>query len=255
MAAKTDPAKIAALSEIFKTCNDMSTADDVQNLYTHLQNGYLYLAMTDYPYETSFLQPLPANPVVESCKAYKDIEPQPAPGDDKEEILGDSPFTDREQQVLAALKASSDVYFNWTSVETCTNIDDTDATGALDGAGWNVLACNELAMPCSMGKDSMFIEEPFDYAAYTQMCQSTYGLTPNYQWALDYFGGYNYTRDFQFYSNIIFSNGELDPWRAGGVYSFVNFDLPHYVIEGGAHHLDLRLPNDADKGTDVEWVR
>jgi hypothetical protein len=31
--------------------------------------------------------------------------------------------------------------------------------------------------------------------------------------------------------------------------------LPYYVIEGGAHHLDLRLPSAADAGTDVEWVR
>jgi len=31
--------------------------------------------------------------------------------------------------------------------------------------------------------------------------------------------------------------------------------LPYYVIKGGAHHLDLRLPTDADVGTDVEWVR
>jgi hypothetical protein len=63
------------------------------------------------------------------------------------------------------------------------------------------------------------------------------------------------TRDLQFYSNIIFSNGELDPWMAGGVTDFVNNQLPSFVIKGGAHHLDLRLPNDVDKGTDVEWVR
>lgn len=27
------------------------------------------------------------------------------------------------------------------------------------------------------------------------------------------------------------------------------------MIKGGAHHLDLRLPTQADVGTDVEWVR
>ena len=53
-----------------------------------------------------------------------------------------------------------------------------------------------------------------------------YGLTPNYQWALDNFGGYDYTKDFVDYTNIIFSNGELDPWMAGGVTSWTNIYTP-----------------------------
>jgi hypothetical protein len=110
-------------------------------------------------------------------------------------------------------------------------------------------------MPTSMGPDSMFVEQPFDYDGYTKECQSKYGLTPNYDWALDYFGGWDYRTDFKGYSNIIFSNGDLDPWRAGGVVEYVNLELPTYVIKGGAHHLDLRLPNEADKSTGVEFVR
>ena len=65
----------------------------------------------------------------------------------------------------------------------------------------------------------------------------------------------NYKKDFNSYSNIIFSNGELDPWRAGGVTEFINLNLPVYIITGGAHHLDLKLPNVVDVGTDVEYVR
>jgi hypothetical protein len=36
------------------------------------------------------------------------------------------------------------VYFfnNSATPQNCTNFDDTDATGDLDGFGWNVLACN-----------------------------------------------------------------------------------------------------------------
>lgn len=73
-------------------------------------------------------------------------------------------------------------------------------------------------MPTTNGKDSMFIpNDPFDYVSYTKGCQDKFGLTPRYNWVWDYFGGQNIQKDFRAHSNIIFTNGELDPWRAGGV--------------------------------------
>ena len=94
---------------------------------------------------------------------------------------------------MTATFTAANVYFNSSGQIKCTDFDDTDATGNLDGAGWNVLACNQLAMPTAMGKDSMFIEEKFDYVAYTAQCQKDYGITPDYQWALNNFGGFNIT--------------------------------------------------------------
>lgn len=103
-------------------------------------------------------------------------------------------------------------------------------------------------MPTGMGEDSMFIPIVIDYDANTAMCQEDYGLTPDYDWALRYFGGFNITRDFASLTNIVFSNGELDPWRAGGLNYNVSLDGSAIAvyIEGGAHHLDLRPPNDMD---------
>ena len=94
------------------------------------------------------------------------------------------------------MKTAADIYFNYAGQANCTDTSDTDATGTLDGAGWNVLACNELAMPTSMGKDSMFLEAPWDDLAYSQDCKKKYGITPNWDWALINFGGHNPTRDF-----------------------------------------------------------
>ena len=101
-------------------------------------------------------------------------------------------------------------------------------------------------MPCSNGLNSMFIAQPFDYDAFTTDCQTKYKMTPRYGWVWDYLGGNDIQRDFQAMSNIIFSNGQLDPWRAGGLTQEIlgNSDINIIYIESAAHHLDLREPND-----------
>ena len=110
----------------------VNSSQDVMDLYEHIQNAYLYMAMTDYPYPSNFLQPMPGSPVNVSCQVYKDITVS----------NGKTPSLKRQIQMLEALKNSSDIYFNYTNQTSCTNFKDTDATGNLDGAGWNVLACN-----------------------------------------------------------------------------------------------------------------
>jgi len=152
------------LDTLFNTCAPIDGAVAIQNLYEHLENGFLYMAMTDYPYASDFLNPQPAWPVNASCEAFKDINvTMPQNGEPNVD-----PLTDYQREILTAVKTASDVYFNYTGQTNCTNYNDTDATGNLDGAGWNVLACNQLAMPTAMGNMSMFIEEPFDYDAYTK---------------------------------------------------------------------------------------
>ena len=68
------------------------------------------------------------------------------------------------------MNTSANVYFNFNNQTKCMDTSDSSGTGTLDASGWNVLACNELAMPMYSGKNSMFPEDKdgFNETAYTE---------------------------------------------------------------------------------------
>lgn len=119
-----------------------------------------------------------------------------------------------------------------------------------------------MAMPfASRASTSMFPPSEWNEKSNSAYCKAMYGELPQYSWALDYFGGYKPIKDFMKTSNIIFSNGELDPWHAGGVLENVSDQTISIYIENSAHHLDLRLPNEADPDSvkaarqlETEWI-
>lgn len=58
-------ADINKLNKIFKINETslLSSQDDVSYITAYILEAYFYLAMTDYPYPTTFLKPLPAWPL------------------------------------------------------------------------------------------------------------------------------------------------------------------------------------------------
>ena len=52
-------------------------------------------------------------------------------------------------------------------------------------------------------------------------------------------------RSLEAASNIVFTNGLLDPWSSGGVLKPVG-GTTALIIPEGAHHLDLRAANPKD---------
>jgi len=239
------------ISKIFNTCKPVTSIADVQALIDLLYNGYNYLAMTNYPYPSDFLMPMPGFPIQYGCDIIKN-SPQYVSNtfdklkDEFDKELGR--LTRKEIYHLKLANAVVQVYFNYTGETPCTDLGDTGGGGSSLGVdGWYYLACTEMVMPMgNNGVTDMFLPQPWDELGYNEWCQYTFGVTPNYNEALNWFGGHNAALDFQSYSNIIFSNGQLDPWRAGGVNFDINESVTALYIELSAHHLDLRLPNPQD---------
>lgn len=57
-------------------------------------------------------------------------------------------------------------------------------------SGWNILACADEAMPMnSDGVNDMFFPGKFDFTSYSDDCQRMFGIRPDYDYAIDHFGG------------------------------------------------------------------
>lgn len=76
-------------------------------------------------------------------------------------------------------------------------------------------------------------------------CASDWGITLRLDWSRIHWGGFD---SFKYGSNIIFSNGLIDPWHALGVLQSPNpeRDVVAIVIPESAHHGDLRGPSPND---------
>ncbi|KAK3849173.1 hypothetical protein Pcinc_044058 [Petrolisthes cinctipes] len=213
----------AWLSNAWKLCQPMRTEEDVKTLKDYLTNVWTNLAMADYPYPANFLAPLPANPVKVVCSQLT--------------ASGHPPKT-----LLEELFAGLTVYFNFTGQAKCLN-PDQQADVRLDDKGWDFQACTEMVMPfCYDGKQDLFEPAPWDLQQYAKECNRKFGVQPRPFMAQYMYGG----KLINAASNIVFSNGLLDPWSTGGVMWNVSSSVVSVIIPEGAHHLDLRGADPAD---------
>ena len=108
--------------------------------------------------------------------------------------------------------------------------------------------CTEVYQP--MPTDGVTdIELPYqpNKTEYFKSCQERWdGVTPRPDWEEMTFMSNN----IQGGSNIILTSGQLDPWRAAGIQSLPRNADPNsimvFIIENGAHHLDLRSSHPLD---------
>ncbi|XP_048773111.2 lysosomal Pro-X carboxypeptidase-like isoform X2 [Ostrea edulis] len=215
-------AGLSKLSEMFHLCKPLKTMDDLDALKGWIQSALVYLTMVDYPYPSSFLAPLPAWPVKAACRPLS----TPLSGDNL---------------IMGAVKAMN-VYFNYTGTTPCFDIG-TEATPDLGIRGWGYQSCTEMVAPsCSNGKTDMFEKSDWNFKSYSEGCLETWKVKPDIDWLETQYWGKNLSSA----SNIIFSNGLLDPWSSGGVLKTQSDSVVAVVIPNGAHHLDLRGANKKD---------
>ncbi|CAG9467723.1 unnamed protein product [Pedinophyceae sp. YPF-701] len=196
---------------------------------------YVTLAMVNYPYPASFLGPMPAWPVSRACEAFSGT----ADGED----------------LLREVRDAVSVALNYTGSCDCECFDVEAPQPGLDVDVWEYQTCTEFVEPLEMdGENDMFWREPFVFDDWSDHCYDEFGVRPQSdRYAKMAYGG----KDLRAATNILFSNGDLDPWSGGGVGVGARRrggpgapddykQLVFVEIAQGAHHLDLRAPNKHD---------
>ena len=87
---------------------------------------------------------------------------------------------------------------------------------------------------------------PWDGDAAAQRCRNEFEIKPDrYHFSLEYGNPNDWAK---YTSNIVWSQGQFDPWRGGGVVEDLSDSLRAFVISEAAHHLDLFFShvNDTD---------
>ncbi|XP_060066717.1 lysosomal Pro-X carboxypeptidase-like [Ylistrum balloti] len=215
----------ARLSTTFDLCALLNTSADAGALKSWLLEVMFNLAMVDYPYPASFLEPLPGWPIKAVC------------GPLSNEVVDDV-------ALIEALSKAVKVYYNYTGQAKCLDVNQ-NAVGSLGDELWGYQACTEMVMPsCSNGVTDMFEPTTYNFSQVSDECFKQFKIRPRKSWVIT--ERKSWGKNIKTASNIIFSNGLLDPWSSGGVLKSISPSLTAIIIPNGAHHVDLRTSNPKD---------
>ncbi|CAH1165084.1 unnamed protein product [Phyllotreta striolata] len=220
------------ISSSWKLCKPLKTAEDVRRLLDWLGSVYENLSMFNYHYPADFVAPLPAYPVKIFCDKLTTAYFNDTKG-----------LIDRFATALA-------IYTNYTGKRSCNNVNGSYEEPA--EIAWSYQTCVELAMPkCSLEGD-MFPTKSWSYEGHSEACYERFGVRGlGRDWPAMAYGGKN----LRHYSNLVFSNGLMDPWSVGGVFSNVSSTVLAFNITDGPHHVDFRRADPADNNYVIEARR
>eukprot|EP00193_Tetraselmis_chui_P014009 CAMPEP_0177778850 /NCGR_PEP_ID=MMETSP0491_2-20121128/16202_1 /TAXON_ID=63592 /ORGANISM="Tetraselmis chuii, Strain PLY429" /LENGTH=478 /DNA_ID=CAMNT_0019298207 /DNA_START=295 /DNA_END=1728 /DNA_ORIENTATION=+ len=212
-------------------CPDIpfQSKEDVTALALWLQSALDYIAMGNFPYASSYITNgngvLPPFPMRVGCELMM--------GSGSDDI-----------GLIQGIVKFANIFYNSTQKATCLNFrqgvnPDTDEAASLWGYQW----CTEMFMPSSRGGvTDMFWPQPWNETSAVEGCQKEWGVTPRPRWAVTEWGG----RKISTATNIVFANGEYDPWSGGGVLESPNPSIVSLFIPRAAHHLDLMFSHHLD---------
>lgn len=229
----TSPAGCAVLSQTFDTCQPL-TPSLVPMLVAFLQAQFGTFAQLNYPYAVSFFNnTLPAHPVKVSCSHFQ-LAKAASGGN-----------------LLTALAAS--VRLGGPKRPACIPVAANQVEALLPGllpGAWTYQRCSELVLPASVEAGNPMLlpcsevgYNCWNLTRFAAFCQESYHVTPRPTFAPLWYSEFQQPTG----SNIIWTNGKLDPWHAGSI--FLNdtaLNITSLLMDGAAHHLDLRADNPAD---------
>ncbi|PSC67864.1 inner membrane PPF-chloroplastic isoform B [Micractinium conductrix] len=193
-------------------------------------------AMSSYPHPSSYFtgdpdHPLPAWPMRVMC----------------EEMDGQ---LQTQEELLGALGRAVGVVSNVTGSETCYTWEAVTSlalqtASPYSGDAFTYQVCaqwvpSESFFPPNGTTDMFYDAGPFNLTQLDAFCTAQLGgggPLPDTRTLPLLFGGA--ADDFAAASNILFSNGDLDPWSSGGFLTSLGDSLPAVLIEQAGHHVDL----------------
>ena len=148
------------------------------------------------------------------------------------------------EEHLDALSASISVFYNASKTKSCYDFNPPNDERSTDVNFWEYLYCTEMCQPFeSNGVTDMFWPQVQNWTDTAISCKSTWGVEPRLQWAQTQYGG---KTALYAASNIVFSNGDFDPWSGFGVLDNISPSVVSILVKGGAHHLDLMFSHPLD---------
>lgn len=215
----------AEVARIFKVCEAMALRPTKSDLFVYALEG---LPQEDYPYA---IEPMPARPLAVACTRLVGA------------LAGKAGTA-----LLAAAAAITEMALG-AGDGSCIPTQGEGGPGNTPGDGpgpgaWGWQSCTETLHGFSARGLRTYT---FNYTASAEQCASLYGagVSPNLTALARQFGGYALANGSSGTTRIIWSQGTLDPWHGW----FRNItaaprqsEMHHIIIEGAAHHLDLKAP-------------
>lgn len=187
------------------------------------------------------------NPIIKACNTFL--------ADDLMATCNDDP-TALCPALYEGIASFVGVYYNNSEKMACNDIythlekESTSEHNML----WDYQCCTEIFQ--AFGQDGIrdvFWPAPWNATSEAIRCENKYaGILPDMDWGIASFGNPDHWKRTT--SNIVWSNGELDPWAGAGVMTNLSDSLISIMIPQAAHHLDLMFSNERDTHA-VRWAR